>query len=401
LYICYLALDDPLVETQVVAYLEGLAARGHVVHLLTFEHGRLSRRRRFELRRRLGARGIHWHGLRYHKRPSLIATGFDVLCGAIVAGSIVRRADLRAIHARSHVPVAMAVAVKRLARIPFIFDIRGLMAEEYVDAGRWAPNGIAFRITKAVERAAVRQAAANVVLTNRVKEMLFADRDGVYVIPCCADLERIAAQAANREQMRQRLRLGDRVVLIYVGKFTGWYMERQMVEFFAEARKSEPRLHFHILTQHDKSAIIDEFAKAGVREDAYSLTRVAPERVGEHLSAADAAISLIRRCPSKVSSSPTKIGEYLAAGLPVLASSGIGDLDELLGADGIGVLIDSFDPPTYARAAAQRWEVAAAPGAAARRIQLADQRLSLQRVGIPAYDALYRAVATEVAKSAV
>jgi hypothetical protein len=32
LYICYLSLEDPLVETHVVAYLEGLARRGHTIH---------------------------------------------------------------------------------------------------------------------------------------------------------------------------------------------------------------------------------------------------------------------------------------------------------------------------------------------------------------------------------
>ena len=37
LYVCYLSLEDPLVETQVVAYLEGLARRGHTIHLLTDE----------------------------------------------------------------------------------------------------------------------------------------------------------------------------------------------------------------------------------------------------------------------------------------------------------------------------------------------------------------------------
>src|SRR5204863_505449 len=49
LYICYLGLADPLVRTQVVAYLAGLAERGHRIHLLTFETD-LSRARRRELR---------------------------------------------------------------------------------------------------------------------------------------------------------------------------------------------------------------------------------------------------------------------------------------------------------------------------------------------------------------
>src|SRR5688572_16022298 len=78
LYICYLTLEDPLVRTQVVAYLAGLAQQGHTIHLLTFE-GELNPARKRELEEELAGRGIAWHALRYHKRPSLPATVFDTL----------------------------------------------------------------------------------------------------------------------------------------------------------------------------------------------------------------------------------------------------------------------------------------------------------------------------------
>src|SRR5215207_4209107 len=76
LYISYLSLDDPLVHSQVVAYLEGLAARGHTVHLLTFDTP-LTADRKEQLRADLERRGITWHSRRYHKRPSLLATVYD------------------------------------------------------------------------------------------------------------------------------------------------------------------------------------------------------------------------------------------------------------------------------------------------------------------------------------
>ena len=90
LYVCYLSLDDPLVHSQVVAYLRGLAADGHRIHLLTFETRRLGRAERRELRDRLSRQGISWHGLRYHKRPSLPATIYDTLAGALYATVLVR-----------------------------------------------------------------------------------------------------------------------------------------------------------------------------------------------------------------------------------------------------------------------------------------------------------------------
>ena len=137
LYICYLGLDDPLVHSQVVAYLRGLAGLGNTLHLVTFEVGRMTRRRRRRLREQMAVNGIAWVGLRYHKQPSLPATAYDVLRGALLAAYLVRRHRLEVLHARAHVPAAMALIAMRLSSARLLFDIRGLMAEEYVDAGSW------------------------------------------------------------------------------------------------------------------------------------------------------------------------------------------------------------------------------------------------------------------------
>src|SRR5947208_3178218 len=160
LYVCYLALDDPLVHTQVVSYLAGLARRGHTVHLLTFETKALTRSRRRELRATMAKQGLAWHGLRYHKRPTLLATAVDVAVGAVCPVWLIRRHRLAAFHARSHVPAAMAMIADRFGSFRLIFDIRGLMAEEYEDAGRWRRDSLPFRLAKTVERRALCRADA-------------------------------------------------------------------------------------------------------------------------------------------------------------------------------------------------------------------------------------------------
>jgi glycosyltransferase involved in cell wall biosynthesis len=393
LYVCYLSLRDPLVETQVVAYLEGLAARGHTIHLLTFEP-RLDAERSAALRDGLARRGITWHALRYHKRPSLPATIYDALAGALVAARLVRRHRLDAIHARNHVPAAMALIVRRLTRSGFIFDMRGLMAEEYSDAGRWREGGLAFRITKRVESAAIRRADGMVVLTERVREHLFGDRPppALHVIPCCADLDRIDGQRGDRERAREELGLGSRPVLVYVGKFGGWYMEREMVDFFDAARAVLDDPVFLIVTQEDRASIERELARHEIPASDYVITSAPPEQLGRLLAAADVGISFIRRCLSKISSSPTKVGEYLGAGLPVISSAGIGDLDSLLGAGGVGVLVEGFADDDYRAAATELRALMADPATAGRCRALARARLSLAEIGIPRYDALYREV---------
>lgn len=397
LYLCYLSLDDPLTHTQVVAYLRGLAADGHDIHLLTFETGRLTRERRRELRAQLAVQGISWHGLRYHKRPSLPATIYDTLAGALYATALVVRHRLDVLHARSHVPAAMALIARWLVadrRPALIFDIRGLMAEEYVDAGRWRAGGVPFRLTKAVERAAIHRADGIVVLTERIRRRLFDGDGATLAIPCCADLHALELAQPRRDAVRAELGLTDATVMVYVGKFGGWYMTAEMAEFFAVARRSIPGLHFLILTQGERAEIRRALELRGVR-GGYTITSAPPALLGGYLAAADFGISFIRPAPSKASSSPTKIGEYLGAGLPVVATAGVGDLDALL-TDDIGVLVGEHTEAAYRAAADHSVRLLARAETPERCRAVARRELSLDDVGIPRYQRLYAEVADRI-----
>src|SRR5947209_18200866 len=93
LYICYFGLREPLVQTQVLPYLRQLVAGGVAMSLLTFEPELKTRWTAGEVddwRRRLQKDGITWHMLPYHKRPSLPATLYDIIAGALRARTIAR-----------------------------------------------------------------------------------------------------------------------------------------------------------------------------------------------------------------------------------------------------------------------------------------------------------------------
>jgi glycosyltransferase involved in cell wall biosynthesis len=393
LYICYASLSDPLVRTQVVAYLAGLSERGHTIHLLTFETERLDRRRRRALRAEMAAAGIAWHGLRYHKRPSLPATIFDTLTGAALGSWLVARHRLDAIHARSHVPLAMGLLVRALTRRRLIFDIRGLLAEEYVDAGRWVRSGAPYRITDRIQRAGLRRADGFVVLTERVRRVLFGEepRARVHVIPCCADFDRLAP--GESIDVRDRLGLGDRPVMIYVGKLTGVYMDEEMADFFAVAVRQRPDLVFLVLTQSRADSIVAELRRAGLPEDAHRITAAPATEVGAYLAASDFAICFCHPKPSLIASSPTKIGEYLAAGLPVVSGPDVGDTDTILRNERAGAVVDAFTASEYERAAADILAMAGDGKARERCREVARRVFSLRDVGIARYDALYREIA--------
>jgi glycosyltransferase involved in cell wall biosynthesis len=394
LYLCYQSIQEPLTQTQVVSYLEGLALARYRSVLLTFEPKALAPRAARVWSERLRAKGIAWHWLRYHKRPTVPATAWDILTGTELGLRLIRRYRVCLLHARSHVPGVMAIALKRLTGRRMLLDLRGFMAEEYVDAGVWPAGGVLFCTTKRVERALVEAADGIVVLTRKAKGLLekwypqeIAGKP-IAVIPCCIDLRRIPAQLESPPGPAK-------LTLVYAGKLGGWYLTEAMVGFVAAARELLPEIQWDIWTQSDPAALW-HLLRARNLERHVSVAQVLPEDLPGRLSRARAALSFVKPCLSKLASSPTKVGEYLAAGLPVIAIAGIGDLDEVLTgatcADGepVGIVLPACTVEAYREAVHQLLRLLNDPRTPERCRAAAARHFDLERIGWSRYGELYR-----------
>jgi glycosyltransferase involved in cell wall biosynthesis len=396
LYICYYNVTEPLVRTQVIAYLRELARRGIEMHLLTFERERHSIEKRQAIREELCEAGINWHSLRYHQRPSLPATLYDIAAGARTAMQICRKHDIRLVHARSHVPAAMALMLKRMLGCRVLFDMRGLLAEEYVDAGNWKEGDLKFRLTKRMERAFFRKADRFVMLTQRIKDELLGSEpalggraDDIEVIPCCVDAERFSVDSQQRMAYRHERGWTKRRVIAYVGKLGTWYLPEEMARFFAMARQRDSRFFLQVLTQSDPAQMQQALKASGVSPEDYDIRYARPDEMPLVLAASDAGISFIRATYSKRASSPTKMGEYLAAGLPVVANAGIGDCDQMIKDHRLGIVISDYSDDSYRRAADELRVLLEDKVTAGRCREFAEQELSLSNVGGPRYISVY------------
>jgi glycosyltransferase involved in cell wall biosynthesis len=402
LFISYNGMLDPLGQTQVIPYLRELAKRGVQFTLLSFERAAAFEgegvRKREELKRQLTEQGIEWHWLRYHQRPSVPATIYDVVAGIRKAKSLVRRNRIGMVHARSHIPATIALALKRKLGIKMIFDLRGLMAEEYVDAEHWRKDSVPYRITKTAERRIFAETDAIVTLTERIWPIIrewegLRGRDVHHeVIPCCVDLSLFNFSDDDRTKRRAELGLGDKFTIVYSGSLDGWYLTEKMADFFAAFMRRRPDAHLVWLTNGSHDRVKGLMRSRSVPLDRFSVLSVPARVVPSYLSAADAGLSFIKRCVSKLASSPTKNAEYLACGLPLIINAGIGDSDALIHDWKAGALLEEFNDDEYARIGTLIESMAAQPGARQRARAVAERVFDLQTVDVERYAALYERV---------
>jgi glycosyltransferase involved in cell wall biosynthesis len=86
---------------------------------------------------------------------------------------------------------------------------------------------------------------------------------------------------------------------------------------------------------------------SGLPQEAWSLESVAHEKVPEELSRQNAGLHFLTPGISQHAGSPTKVGEYWASGLPVVITPGVGDTEEIIRREGVGVVVSEFSSEAY------------------------------------------------------
>ncbi|MEK6334195.1 MAG: glycosyltransferase [Acidobacteriota bacterium] len=391
LYLCYLDVREPLVQNQVLPYLRQLAADGNEVHLLTFDSRDAKARTGEEVaaeKNRFSQDGINWTFLTYHKRPSAPATLYDILAGAAKTVRLVRRYKIDVLHARAHIALAMALLAQRWTRSRLVFDLRGLVAEEYADAGIWKENSRPFRAIKKIERAGLVRADEIIVLSERFRDWLVEQRlataGKIEVIPCCVDLKRFDDDSLTPPEGFE---------VIYAGSVVGLYLLEEMGRFFLALKQQRPDASFRVLTLTPRERVAEVFRRVGIDAADFHVTAVAPLEVAGLLQRARLGITFRKPAFSQIAASPTKIAEYLAAGLPVVSNSGTGDVDKILETEGVGITVDTFDDRTLAAAATQALALADKPGINRQCRMAARTHFDLINVGGRGYRSVYQRIA--------
>lgn len=390
LYISYDGILEPIGRSQVFLSLRRLASR-HSIALITFEKPSdlADEARVRETREACAAAGLEWITLTYHRTPSLLATAFDIVCGFSVAASWLRRRNIEIIHARSYVPALIAWLLARLFGTRFLFDMRGFWADQRRDCGAWRQGHLVFRAAKWLERRFFLEADAVVSLTHAGVEAIEAfpymrgRRQRFAVIPTCTDLDLFRLEPALRTAT------GSSLIVGFVGTLSVSYLAGEMLEAFKAVRELRADARLLILSKDDPRAICRALARHAVPEESFEVLSVSHNEVPAHLNRMSAAIFFLKPFPSLKGVAPTKLGELLACGVPVLANSGIGDYDRLVRERRVGVTIPSFEPESLARGAAELIRLAAEPGIAQRCASAARAEFSLTD-GLAAYDRLYR-----------
>ncbi|BFU46599.1 glycosyltransferase [Krasilnikovia sp. MM14-A1004] len=254
------------------------------------------------------------------------------------------------IHANDITMISTAAqAVTRLRRrghqVQWLYD-----AHEYVQGTEWVRPRPAHAYP-AMEQEFIRQADAVVTVSPQIAELLRAEYDlpQTPLVVRNVPIKEVIGTDRDALSVRQVAEVDPETpLLVYVG----WISAERGLRTAVSALVELPEFHLAIVansTNAELKALLSLGVELGVSERLHVVPYVAQHLVADYLSSADLGIICSRHNPNYENSLPTKMSEYLHAGLPVVASD-LRVVREFVESHDLGVVFTADDVTSFADA---------------------------------------------------
>jgi glycosyltransferase involved in cell wall biosynthesis len=360
LFISIDGMTDQLGQSQVLPYLIGLSKKGYSISIVSCEKELNFKKNKETVFAMMTEYNIAWHYCFYSIKVPFISQLKNFFILKRLAIKEVKSKKFNILHCRSYITAFIGLQLKNKFKTKFIFDMRGFWADERIDGNIWdlrnPIHAILYKYFKRKEIELVENADYIVTLTNNAKNEIeswqLKSHLKIEVIPCCADIDHFTISSDEEKLItRSKLNIPENFFVIgYLGSIGTWYMLDEMLDFFKELQKEKPNSIFFFITNDDELGIRNVAESKGISSKCVIVKSAKREEVPAFISCFDIGLFFIKPLYSKKGSSPTKLAEILACGIPLIANTGIGDVDELLLKSNCGILVDYFNKESYVEA---------------------------------------------------
>jgi glycosyltransferase involved in cell wall biosynthesis len=363
LFISYDGMTDPLGQSQVIPYLSGLTKYGYEFTILSCEKPSQYAANKEYVLSLLKPFGIKWEPIPYHKNPPVLSSAYDFFKLKQAAKKLHLKYRFDMVHNRNSFAPLVSFWLNKKYGIPYLNDIRGFWADERVDGGMWDIKNPVYKFIYAYfkkrEIECMNAAAYNICLTHKAEEeihrwpQIINQPLPIKVIPCSVDIDlfnpdRLDLELRQKLQAELSIKEGD-FIISYLGSIGGWYLTNEMMRFCKLVSDKIPAAKFLFISPNSHPIIAEAAARVGLNADRLIVKKGKRHEIPALLSFSKYSLFFIKQCYSKISSSPTKHGETMAMGIPVITGSGIGDVDGIITKYNSGYIVRDFSDEAFAQ----------------------------------------------------
>jgi glycosyltransferase involved in cell wall biosynthesis len=268
------------------------------------------------------------------------------------------------VHTRPGIPALIGLWMKKKLGVKFLNDIREFYANSRVDGGMWNKENFFYKriytFFKQKENEAVEKSDGIICLTYAAEKIIkqwdiYKKEIPLAVIPCSVDINLFNPEnidAGLKLNFKKELGINDGDLIIsYLGSIGGWYLTNEMMRFCKTISDKIPTAKFLFISPHQHRIIFETAKKFEILKEKIIVTHARRHEVPVLLSFSNYSVFFIKPCYSKLSSSPTKHGEIMAMGVPVITNAGIGDVAQIVAKYNSGMVLKELNEQEFLCAA--------------------------------------------------
>lgn len=360
-YITIDSLSEGVGSSQITPLITRLCKSGLKINLISYEKTKPDS----ELHEYFNSIGVTWNSRPFESNG---------LLGGVERLNNLRREipKTNLIHARSDIPAVSGIASRKA---PVLWDVRSLWADQKVLIQENHMNKALYNSYRTLESIASSKSLGMSTLTSAVIPIL---EERNRKLPF---LRTVVPTAVNLDRFQLDPKMPTTLRALFSGSYNGYY-DLHLSALFMKELRSQIGLEIHWarpMESNKQQINVGEervfFASQG------DMAHLIPNySFGVSICRLDAG-------PSLTAAMPTKIGEFLACGRPIVVNKGLGDMDGFIKEFDVGVILDG-DPNNLERDATKLISLISDPDTPSRCRALAEKYFSMD-VGARKYLDLY------------
>jgi glycosyltransferase involved in cell wall biosynthesis len=258
---------------------------------------------------------------------------------------VLRKYHADLIHSHGNTAANLAAMKSPSHSLATVFDMHGAVPEE---AKFSLPD--MFERAERMEAGALNGSDAVISVSDSLRRYWQNKHTGArpksLIVPCAVDTSLFAFNQAYRDELRSKWRIrGGDTLFVYSGTDQHYQQINQIAHVFGRVLVHLPlsRILF-LVPSRNRVSVERTLQKNGVPSSSYLIKSVHHNQIPAFLSAADLGFLLRRDLKLNHVASPTKFGEYLACGVPVIASPYVDSVRDAITSGCIGHLFKEDDP---------------------------------------------------------
>jgi len=298
----------------------------------------------------------HVDGLRLLRTPSTAGTGLmaQMRLTAARLAQVVRAEQPDLIHAHSPVLNALpALWVRRATQLPVVYEMRASWEDAAVDHGTTTEGSARYRLSRAIESFALRQADEVTTICEGLRSDIAArgvPDERITVIPNAVDVDSFRFGVPPDLALQQRLGLQGCTVLGFAGSFYGYEGLHLLVQAFSQMLPRNPQLRLLLVGGGPQDAALKaQVSAAGLNDHVVFTGRVPHAEVQHYYELIDLLVYPRLKIRLTDLVTPLKPLEAMAQGR-VFVASDVGGHRELVRHGETGFLCPADDATALANA---------------------------------------------------